>query len=325
MSCCGGNPIEGDELHGYTVEQLVKDKKKRKEFSDKVFKVFDNKKPKGLLDKREMQGAALHTLNCFKHSHAVSLSDKEFNKIWKETDEDGNGTVDKEEFFHFMTRVIQKSLKDAKTHKKGKKDKKDKKDKKAKKESSSGSASAAASASGAASGSASEEEEEELAEFSEQEETESSGSGSGAGGELGEFIAHHNKLRKQHGVPALTHDPALDKSALAWAKQMCKDEKMYHSTAMANNVSENLFCGTGKEYTPKEATQAWYDEISMYDYENPGFNAATGHFTALIWKDVKKIGYAKMKSKKGQLFIVGHYSPAGNMLGEFEDNVLAPL
>ena len=33
---------------------------------------------------------------------------------------------------------------------------------------------------------------------------------------------------------------------------------------------------------PKEATQSWYDEINLYNWDKPGFTNAAGHFTALV-------------------------------------------
>jgi len=342
--CCGGNPVEGDKLHGVTAEELVNNKAKRDSFSDKVFRAYDSNK-NGVLEKREMQSAAVHVMNAFKGTHNSSLSDKDFKRIWKETDSNHDGTVDKGEFRRYMKRVIDQTL--AKATKKGKASK-----------TKGGKASGGKAAKGKgkkkvasddededADDDAASDDEEDDTEDEEQEETESaswvseqeeseeeddaeSGSESGSddegGDELQQFINHHNKLRKQHGCSPLKHDPKLSKSALEWAKQMAKDEKMYHSNAAVNGVGENLFAGKGKDFTPKEATQAWYDEIGKYDFDNPGFSTETGHFTALIWAEVEKIGYAKFKSKQGTVFIVGHYSPQPNMLGEFEENVPPP-
>jgi uncharacterized protein YkwD len=338
--CCGGSPVEGDKLHGVTVDELVNDKGKRDRFSDKCFATFDTNK-NGMLEKREMQAAAVHLMNTFKGTHDFSLSDKEFNKIWKQTDANEDGKVDKAEFRKYMKRIIDQTL--AKGTLKGGKGSKASKGKSAKgkgKKKSSDEDSAEEETpdtedeSGSGDGEEESEEQEEVSWYSEQEESEDeSGSGAGSGSEdeeeggdeLTQFIAHHNKLRKKHGCGKLEHDPELSKSAMKWAKTMAKKEQMFHSDAGTNGIGENLFSGTNKDWTPKEATQAWYDEIKLYNFSNPGFSSQTGHFTALIWKDVERVGYAKIKSKKGTVFIVGHYSPQPNMLGEFEENVPEPL
>ena len=66
------------------------------------------------------------------------------------------------------------------------------------------------------------------------------------------------------------------------------------------------------------ATQAWYDEIDDYDYENPGFSFGTGHFTQVVWKGTQKLGCAEV----GQ-FTTCRYEPPGNITnpGYFEANV----
>ncbi|KAG0318144.1 Golgi-associated plant pathoproteinsis- protein 1, partial [Podila horticola] len=40
-----------------------------------------------------------------------------------------------------------------------------------------------------------------------------------------------------------------------------------------------------KDY--KTAITAWYNEEKQYNYNNPGFSGATGHFTQVVWKDTK--------------------------------------
>ena len=54
------------------------------------------------------------------------------------------------------------------------------------------------------------------------------------------------------------------------------------------------------------------DEIKDYDFENPGFNGATGHFTQVVWKESVKLGCGYSGS-----YITCRYCPAGNMMGAF--------
>ena len=67
---------------------------------------------------------------------------------------------------------------------------------------------------------------------------------------------------------------------------------------------------------------AWYDEVDRYNYNNPGFSGATGHFTQVVWKDTKKLGCAISNCPgQGDIYVC-HYDPAGNYAGQFEENVL---
>ena len=72
-----------------------------------------------------------------------------------------------------------------------------------------------------------------------------------------------------------------------------------------------------------EATKSWYNEITKYDFNKPGFSMETGHFTQVVWKNSKEVGFgvAKTKNKK-KCIVVANYFPAGNYLNQFKENVL---
>ena len=42
-----------------------------------------------------------------------------------------------------------------------------------------------------------------------------------------------------------------------------------------------------------------YDEIQYYNYSNPAFSAATGHFTQLIWRRSGFVGCAYVYCNNG--------------------------
>lgn len=48
------------------------------------------------------------------------------------------------------------------------------------------------------------------------------------------------------------------------------------------------------------------------------------HFTQVVWKGSKEIGVGKAQGKDGKTIVVASYRPAGNMVGNFRDNVLPP-
>ena len=63
-----------------------------------------------------------------------------------------------------------------------------------------------------------------------------------------------------------------------------------------------------------------YNEIKDYDYNNPGFSYATGHFTQVIWARTTKVGVG-IARKGNFIYVVARYSPPGNYLSQFEANV----
>lgn len=64
----------------------------------------------------------------------------------------------------------------------------------------------------------------------------------------------------------------------------------------------------------------WYNEVSSYNYNSPGFSMATGHFTQVVWNASTKLGMGLSVGAKGT-YCVGQYQPAGNYAGQFPQNV----
>ena len=78
----------------------------------------------------------------------------------------------------------------------------------------------------------------------------------------------------------------------------------------------------GGDRTAESALEAWYNEIGIYNFAKPGFTSGAGHFTQMIWRDVKQIGCGVAKCYFGAVrFWVCHYAPQGNWEGKFQQNV----
>ena len=69
-------------------------------------------------------------------------------------------------------------------------------------------------------------------------------------------------------------------------------------------------------------TDEWYKESNQYNYYDTKFKPEFGHFTQLVWRDSKKVGFGFAQTEDGRFYAVANYSPAGNYKGEFEWNVL---
>ncbi|XP_065662508.1 Golgi-associated plant pathogenesis-related protein 1-like [Hydra vulgaris] len=131
----------------------------------------------------------------------------------------------------------------------------------------------------------------------------------------------HNRLRAKHEkTPRLVLDKVLTKSAQKYAEYLASNDLFKHS---GGKYGENLYMSTGGESQNvcDDASNSWYSEIENYDYDDPSYNEETGHFTQLVWRGSKKVGFG-VATKGEQTVVVAQYLPPGNMAGDFEKNVM---
>ncbi|XP_022075746.2 Golgi-associated plant pathogenesis-related protein 1-like isoform X2 [Acanthochromis polyacanthus] len=137
-----------------------------------------------------------------------------------------------------------------------------------------------------------------------------------------EFLETHNKLRELHSASPLKYNSELNAAAQKWAEYLVTKGDLDHSkTEDGENV---FFMSSSKpiKATGKEAVDSWYSEIKDYDWNNPGFQSNTGHFTQVVWKSSTELGVGVGVTTDGNtLFVVGQYRPPGNVLGSFPENV----
>jgi uncharacterized protein YkwD len=137
---------------------------------------------------------------------------------------------------------------------------------------------------------------------------------------LNQALKGHNFYRKKHGVPSLTLSDELCQIAQAWANKIAADEKMQHSQ---NGYGENIHWCSGDVPKGTSPVKHWYSEFKDYDYKKDAdFQPGTGHFTQVVWKATKELGIAKAKGSKGDTYVVAIYNPAGNFMGQLNDNVM---
>jgi len=143
-------------------------------------------------------------------------------------------------------------------------------------------------------------------------------------------LKQHNEYRALHGAPPLTLDAQLCAIAQNWANHLAKTghnpSQDPHNPDTKNIYGENI-SWKQSDYPPAtgETTKDWYEkEINNYNFNNPGYSGATGmigHFTQVVWKSSTKFCIAKA-TKGRDTWIVANYSPIGNVMGQFPDNVL---
>ena len=124
----------------------------------------------------------------------------------------------------------------------------------------------------------------------------------------------------------------------AWATQMATTNLFAHSGSQL--YGENLYGQFGAGPLNSFAScstlgstcvSSWYSEISMYNFNSPGYSDATGHYTQVVWKSTTMLGmglgWGIKSGGVNSYYCVGQYSPPGNnvMSGQFLANVLPPL
>ncbi|KAL0947685.1 hypothetical protein HGRIS_013773 [Hohenbuehelia grisea] len=137
-----------------------------------------------------------------------------------------------------------------------------------------------------------------------------------------QVVREHNAYRSHYGAASLTWSDALYPGTLQWAQQC----KFQHSNGQGK-YGENLAAGTGASYGFTNGLKDWMNEASKYDYSRPGTSKGTGHFTQVVWKSSKQVACAVANCKAGTIFgqasknIVCRYTPPGNFVGRYGDNV----
>ena len=103
--------------------------------------------------------------------------------------------------------------------------------------------------------------------------------------------------------------------------------KLVHSGSKI--YGENLYWSWGfpkLTYKLGGASDSWYSEQLKYVYGSFPPAPGTGHFTAMIWKAVTKVGFGfyKVIENKGEaIYVVANYSPVPNIMTaqKFANNV----
>ncbi|CAH0545884.1 unnamed protein product [Brassicogethes aeneus] len=142
-----------------------------------------------------------------------------------------------------------------------------------------------------------------------------------------DFLNKHNELRKLHGVPPLKLDRKLCKYSETWAEYLATKNVLQHRPE--SNYGENIFsvCSTEAKFCIKgeEPVVHWYNDMKNYPFgKEPKNLKKGGHFTQVIWKSSEYLGVGVAKNNN-KIYVVANYSPAGNFVGFYVENVPPPL
>ncbi|XP_002168712.1 uncharacterized protein LOC100204650 [Hydra vulgaris] len=138
-----------------------------------------------------------------------------------------------------------------------------------------------------------------------------------------ECLNKHNGLRSLHqDTGNLELDATVTASAQKHAEYLASTGTFTHSKNSPYGENLYMISGGPAEGVCVKASTSWYNEISKYNFKKPGFSMNTGHFTQVVWKESKKVGFGIAKHKNGKVIVVAQYLPRGNMMGAFPKNVL---
>ena len=130
----------------------------------------------------------------------------------------------------------------------------------------------------------------------------------------------HCDLRKRHGIKELKLNEELNKMAQTHAENLSVSNQSFVKDIYNNEVLGLNVLVSDKNLEPEIICNEWYNESIKYNFNNHKFQKGTGHFTQMIWKDTKEVGFG-FEVKDNIIYIVAYYYPAGNIFNEFEKNV----
>ena len=132
----------------------------------------------------------------------------------------------------------------------------------------------------------------------------------------------HNKFRRIHQVDNLKKNNELNIKAKKYAQMLLEQNSHLKENNLYNNeiTGENIYI-SDKEESEENIFNLWYNEKSNYNYELNNFQRGTNHFTQIVWKSTKQVGFGSFKSSNKFCYVALYY-PAGNIFGKFGENVL---
>ncbi|RMB80611.1 CAP domain-containing protein [Streptomyces shenzhenensis] len=143
-----------------------------------------------------------------------------------------------------------------------------------------------------------------------------------------------NSVRARHHAPPVRLHEGLTRYARSRMREIHPGrEPGRGDRGFRLRTSEVLYWGSSSRRRSgaadaREAVDQWYTEAPEYDFDNPGFNPRTGHFTQLVWRRSALMGAARAVGGapgKYETYIAVEFEHCGNVEGEFMHNVFPPV
>ncbi|KAK1275047.1 hypothetical protein QJS04_geneDACA015966 [Acorus gramineus] len=103
-----------------------------------------------------------------------------------------------------------------------------------------------------------------------------------------------------------------------YANQRAADCALEHSDS-GGLYGENIFKGSGSDWTAKDAVDLWVREEENYDYYSNtcADGEMCGHYTQAVWANSVGLGCARVNCDGDGVFITCNYRSPGNFNGEW--------
>ena len=96
-----------------------------------------------------------------------------------------------------------------------------------------------------------------------------------------EITKYVNSYRARHGSPPLVWDETIATFSQEYSYYLVSNNLFQHSNDQRYGENLAYFQGQGNNMMEliKKSIDLWYDEIKLYNFNNPGYSPGTGHFT----------------------------------------------
>ena len=88
--------------------------------------------------------------------------------------------------------------------------------------------------------------------------------------------------RAMHQAPPVTWNKEIAAKAQDWADKLAKEQRLIHENESSTDYGENLAEVGSDDKALLRAIDAWYNEMSLYNYQDPKFSTDSGHFSQVI-------------------------------------------
>ena len=135
-----------------------------------------------------------------------------------------------------------------------------------------------------------------------------------------DLILEINEVREMHQVEGLYQNREIDSIAQSFANKLAKQGNLDYSnnTYKDEELGEILFYYSS-DCDAETVINTWNEDEKNFRYNSK--NPQASSFAQIVWKSSKYIGLGISKDSKGGTYIVANFFPAGNVLGQFSENV----